>query len=131
MDIYKQFKTDETKEVEGVWVSLSPTARIKVARMGNKAYRDFVKRKSLPYRQAGIIGDIPPDVFQQIVREAVAETILVDWEGITTDGVTIQYSKEQALVFCTDLKDFYNLVLTASDNIETFRVNGVAVLEKN
>ena len=131
MDLYQQFKTDEQKEVDGVWVPLSATARVKVARMGNARYRDCIKKKSAPYRQAGLVNEIPADVYQQLVREAVAETILVDWHGITTDGQPVPYSKETALTFCTELKDFYNLVLTAADNMEIFRVQGQAVLEKN
>ena len=131
MDLYKQFKTDEKKEVEGIWVPLSATARLKIARMGNTRYRECIKRLSAPYRIAGINSQIPTDVYQQIVREAVAETILVDWEGLTTDGHPRPYSKETALLFCTELKDFYDFVLTTSDSMETFRVNGQAVLEKN
>jgi len=131
MDLYQQFQTDEQKEVDGVWVPLSATARLKIARMGNRKYRDCIKRLSGPYRVAGLNNQIPGDVYQQLVREAVAETILVDWEGITTDGLPRPYSKAAALTFCTELKDFYDFVLTAADSMETFRVNGQAVLEKN
>lgn len=131
MDLYEKYKTDEEKEVEGAWVPLSATARIKVSRMGNVRYRECMRRKSAPYRTAGISNAVPNDVLEQLVREAVAETILVDWHGITTDGRDVPYSKEQALAFCTDLKDFYNFVLTAADNMETFRVNGQAVLVGN
>jgi hypothetical protein len=131
MDLYRQFQTDDQKEVDGVWVPLSATARIKVARMGNPRYRECIKKKSAPYRQAGLATEIPAEVYQQLVREAVAETILVGWEGLTTDGKKVPYTRETALKFCTDLKDFYSLVLTASDSMETFRVNGQAVLEKN
>ena len=131
MDLYKQYKTDEKKEVEGIWVPLSATARIKVARMGNPRYRDCIKRLSSPYRVAGINDQIPPEVYQQMVREAVAETILVDWEGLTSDGDPVPYTRDKALVFCTDLKDFYDFVLTAASSMETFRMNGQAVLEKN
>lgn len=131
MDLYQQFKTDEQKEVDGVWVPLSATAKIKVARMGNPRYRECIKRKSAPYRQAGLANEIPSEVYQQLVREAVAETILVDWQGITADGQPVPYMKETALKFCTELKDFYNLVLSAADSMETFRVQAQETLAKN
>lgn len=131
MDLHHQFKTDETKEVLGVWVPLSPTAKIRVARMGNPHYRAFMKAKTAPYKMAGLANSIPPEVLEQFVREAVAETILTDWEGITTDGIPIPYTKEQSLLFCAELKDFYNFVLSSADSMETFRVNGMAVMEKN
>ena len=131
MDLYEKYKTNEEQEVDGAWVSLSATASIKVARMGNIRYRECMRKKSAPYRQSGIANAIPPEVLEQVVREAVAETILVGWKGITTDGVDVPYSRETSLKFCTDLKDFYNVVLTAADNMETFRVNGQAVLMGN
>lgn len=131
MDLYRQFKTDEQKEVGGVWVPLSATARIKVARMGNARYRDCIKRLSAPYRVTGLANQIPQEVYQQLVRDAVAETILVDWDGITTDGQPVPYSRETALKFCTELKDFYDFVLTAADSMETFRVQAQAQTEKN
>lgn len=131
MDLHKQFKTDEQKEVEGAWVPLSASARLRVARMGNPRYRECIKRLSAPYRTAGLASAIPPDVYQQLVREAVAETILVGWEGITTDGHPVAYSKEAALTFCTELKDFYDFVLTACDSMETFRVAAQETTVKN
>lgn len=131
MDLHRQFKTDEQKEVDGAWVPLSATARLRVARMGNPRYRECIKRLSAPYRTAGLASAIPPDVYQQLVREAVAETILVGWEGITTDGQPVPYSNAAALTYCTELKDFYDFVLTASDSMETFRVQAQETTVKN
>lgn len=131
MDLYKRYQTDETKEVEGVWVPISVTAKIKVARMSNPRYRQCIKLLTAPFRVAGINEQIPPDVYQQMVRKAVAETILVDWDGLTADGQPVPYSKDMALKYITDLKDFYDFVLTAADSMETFRMNGEAVLAKN
>lgn len=132
MNLYRQFKTDEQKEVDGVWIALSATARVKVARMGNTRYRECMKRLRAPYQQGGLGTTIPDDLQQALLREAVAETILVDWDGIEDqDGHPLPYSKKAALDACTDLKDFYLVVLAASDNMETFKVSTQAALEKN
>jgi hypothetical protein len=132
MDLYKQFETDERKEVEGAWVALSATARIKVARMGNPRYRAAVKRLSAPYRTPGLLDDdIPDEVWQQITKEAVAEAILVDWEGVTKEGAALPYSKHEALALLTARKDFYGLVMTTAQTLDHYRVRAQATIEKN
>lgn len=133
MDFYTQFATDEKAEVEGVWVPVNPKARIKVARLGNPRHRECVRRKTALYKMAGSATTIPDEVWAQISREAVAETILVDWdgEGVTRDGKPVPYSKEEALKLICARKDFYQLVITLAENMDTFRVNGEAVLAKN
>lgn len=132
MDLYQHFATDEQKEVEGAWIPLSETARIRIARMGNPQYAACVKRLALPFRSGGVLDeDIPDSVWKQITREAAAETILVDWEGVTRDGEPLPYSKEEALKLLTARKDFYGLVLTAAQNMDNFRVRAQKQLEKN
>lgn len=132
MDLYQQFATDEQKEVEGAWVALSATTRIRVARMGNARYKAAIKRLSAPYRTMGLLDDaIPDDVWEQITREAVAEAILVDWEGVTKDGAPLPYSKEEALAVLKARKDFYGLVTTTAQHMDQYRVRAQATIEKN
>ncbi len=131
MDLYQQFETDETAEAEGVWVTIGIGARLKIARAGNPKHAAAIKRLSAPHIRPGMrMADIPDDVFSTITKEAVAESILVDWEGITRNGVPVPYSKAEALAAC-GLKDFYNLVLTTSQSIEHYRKARIQELEKN
>lgn len=86
----------------------------------------------MPYVKPGMrASDIPDDVFTEITREAVAETILVDWEGITREGVPVPYSKEEALSALRQMKDFYELVVGTANSIEHFREARLVELEKN
>ncbi len=131
MDLFKQFQTDAHAEVDGVWIPLSTTARLKIARTGNPRHQACLKRLSLPYIKPGMrMTDIPDDTYAMITREAAAETILVDWDGITRDQQPVPYSKAEALA-ALEMKDFYELVLTAATSLETFRAARLAELEKN
>lgn len=131
MDLYKQFQTDAKAEAEGVWIPLSATARLKIARIGNPRHQVCLKRLSLPYIKPGMrMSDIPDEMYQEIAREAVAETILVDWDGITREQEPLPYSKAEALA-ALKMKDFYELVVTAATTLETFRTARLAELEKN
>ena len=131
MDIFKQFQTDEKAEVEGVWIPLDATTKVKIARLQNPRHTACLKRLSTPYIKPGMRqSDIPDDVYNEIAREAVAETILVDWSGVERDGQPVPYSKDAALEACR-VKDFYILVVTAAGTMETFRTARLAELEKN
>ena len=39
-----QFRTNEQKEKEGVWVKIGEDARIKVARLGNARYKELFQK---------------------------------------------------------------------------------------
>jgi len=133
MNLYTQFQTDEHKEVDGTWMPLDATTRIKIARIGNAKYTACVKRLSAPYLKPGVrTTDIPDDVWTGITLEAMAETILVDWDGVVdNNNDPVPYSKAAALTALKDLKDFKLLVAGAADSMETFRMARLAELEKN
>lgn len=131
MDLWQQFETNERAEVEGVWVPLSTTARLRIARIGNPRHSATLKRIAAPHIRPGMrMSDIDEATFQAVTREALAEAILVGWEGITRGGEPVPYSKEAALQ-ALQMKDFFELVLTAASTIEHFRAARIAELEKN
>lgn len=131
MDLFRQFQTDTKAEEEGVWIPLSATARLRIARIGNPRHQAALKRLSTPYVKPGMrVSDLSDDVYMQLAKEAVVEAILLDWEGITRDQQPVPYSKTEALAVL-GLRDFYELVLNAASNLETFRTARLAELEKN
>lgn len=131
MDLYKQFQTDKQAEEEGVWVPLSTTARMKVARVGNRRYTEALKRQSAQYLKPGMrTSDIPDEVYEKITKDVVAETILLDWDGITRDQQPMPYTKAEARA-ALEMQDFYELVLRTANSLEMFRTARLAELEKN
>ena len=132
MNLRKQFQTDEKAEVDGVWVPLSATAKIKVARSGNPRHSAAMKRLTKPYLKPGMrANDIADDVFLAIAKEAMAEAILVDWDGIVNDNdEPLPFSKHEAMV-ALEFNDFYQLVWNAANAMENYRVARLAELEKN
>lgn len=132
MNLYKQFKTNEAAEVAGVWVPISGTAKIKVARTGNPRHDACIKRLCTPYLKPGMrVTDLSEETWKQITIEAMAEAILVDWEGITDDqDHTVPYSVEEAKKVLS-LKDFLEFVSKIAVSMENFREARIAELEKN
>lgn len=132
MDLFKTFKTDEGKEQGGAWVDLDDgTSRLKIARMNNPRYREAQQRKLHRYKMAARSKVVPDDVWAGILNELIAETILVDWEGLTRDGEPYPYSIENAKAALTELKDFREMVLGFADDMANFKEELDEGTEKN
>jgi hypothetical protein len=62
----------------------------------------------------------------KISIEAMARTILLDWDGIAHDGRELPYSVEAAISVLTDVPEFREIVFRASNTFETFRLERLA-----
>lgn len=131
MDIKKQFGTDKKKEHEGVWIPTGTDSKLLIARVGNKNYMEAFKRLSAPHKVSLRNRNLPPDIAEKIAVEAIAESILLGWEGLTEDGKKIPYSKEQAIRLLTTYPDFAEQVGQLANDIENFKGEQEAATAKN
>lgn len=116
------FATDLDLEENGVWVDIGDGGKLKVARMGNPRYRECVSRISRPHRTQIRNKTIAEDFSDELLLKAMAETILVGWEGIEDDkGKAIKYSVENSFNLMNDLRDFRNLVVELATEQAAFR----------
>jgi len=121
MDIFKTFATDEKKEVEGVWFDLDETSKVKVARRSNKAYQALISQLYERYKRIlDQKNQAARDKSMQLTIEAMAKHLLVGWEGLTSNGVPIEYSFEKAKELLA-VKDFRELVASFADDTEAFK----------
>lgn len=132
LDVFKVYATDEKKELAGVEIPLGGGAFITVARANND---NFLKKiieesdlhlaeiKSLPKEEASVLD-------KQILCKVLAETVLLDFKGLSYDGKAIKYSLENAAKLLA-IKDFRKLVMTHADNLENFRLVQEAKDTKN
>jgi len=124
---FSKFKTNQSLEIEGVWVDIGEGAKVKVARVGNTAYAKYIERAYKPYRKMQRTGTVPEDLQRRIFIDAIANTILLDWSGFTDDkDQPIPYSVDAAVKQLTDLKDFRELIVELAAEAETFRDEEIA-----
>jgi len=119
-----QFKQDVSKSEEGVKVDLGDGLQVTVARIGNKKYQDFIRKATKPYQQAIRNKTLSDSIYEKIMVEAMADSILLGWEGMEDDhGDLIPYSKDMALEILSDpaYADFKQLVNDLANEQETFR----------
>lgn len=117
-------KSDLQKEVEGVWQDFSMGIRLKIARARNPKYLEMLRVLMQPHRGDVRTDEMDAEIFQGILKEVRAKTILLDWENIEDDdGKPILYSSDQASAFFNDpeLKDFYTFVTFGSENADLYR----------
>lgn len=120
MDLKKAFATDEQKEIEGVWIEIGENAELLIARAGNPKYNKLLEKLQKPHRAAIARDRLPINVARKMIIEVLAETVLLDWKNIEYDG-HLEYSKENALMLLTKLKDFRELVSDLAREEANFR----------
>ncbi len=122
-DIKKLFGVDKKKEVDGVWEDITEDVRVKIARMGNPNYQKEIARLMKPHRRAVRRGTVDDSVIEKCVTQAMARTVLLDWEGIEEDGKKVLYSFDEARRLLTEYKEFRDQVSEIASELETFQDN--------
>lgn len=106
----------------GVWHNLDETTRIKVAKLNNPRFLEAVRARIEEAKTNGV-GELTEDEKERITLEAMAEGVLVDWEGFTLGGEEYPYSYENALKLLSapQLADLKETVSRLSIGDEIFR----------
>lgn len=126
------FGSNESLEKEGNWFDLGDNARVKIARFGNPHHKKLMDRLRQPYR--GYIlrnQEIPEAENEKIILEAMAATIVLDWEGFyDADGREMLYSKEMALEALRNYRNFRDFVSTIALDASNFRSEAIEEVVK-
>ncbi|MFX4220699.1 MAG: hypothetical protein ACMVO3_06715 [Thalassobaculum sp.] len=134
MDL-SRFKTDTALEDEGVWTTIDAAsdAEIRIARIGNRRYRETMAKRLKPYRRALRAGTLDDSVTERLTAEVLAETVLLDWRGLTVDGAPLPYSRETARDLLLDpaYRDFRDLVVELAGELDLYRERDLEDAEKN
>lgn len=131
MSIWDLYETDMAKEVEGFWHPVNKKISIKMARAGgaNLAFSKVMEEKTRPHRKRGgaFEGDnVDVELATDLMKEAFAETIILDWKGITTkEGKKVAYSPAAARKLLKDLPDLYNELREAAGSAANFRLDEI------
>ena len=131
MSIYDMYETDMAKEVEGFWHPVNKKISIKMARAGgaNLAFSKAMEKKTRPHRKRGgaFEGDeVDVELANELMKEAFAETIILDWKGITNkEGKKVAFSLTAAVKLLKDLPDLYTELRDAAGSAANFRLEGI------
>jgi hypothetical protein len=122
MDIFEQYATDETAELEGRWFPLDKKTKVLVARTGNANYLKAMRQRM---KDAQIDVDDQSDENEKLVTdliiETMAETILLGWKGMSMKGEELAYSKTNAMK-ALSVRGFRERIAGIAGKLESFRV---------
>ena len=125
MDISK-FQTNKSLEEEGVWVDVDGNGtKIKVARINNPRYKKYFQKITKPYKRQIRNGTLAEELAEKLLVDALANTILLDWQGFTKEGADFPYSVDNARSFLQESADFRDFVSDAANEMENFRAEGL------
>jgi hypothetical protein len=119
VSFFKRYKTDQTLEENGVWVDLGEDVHVLVGRLTSKRTREVRRRLMKKYES---MREMPPSLEDQINIQVMAESVLLDWRGVTDENnKPIPYSRDAAIKLLTELSDFRDEVAGASMRRDIFR----------
>jgi hypothetical protein len=124
--IYDKFGTDKKAEQEGVILDYGDGLRIRIARAGGSNIR-FEKTVQTKMRRFGLQAKhdlLDPDQMREVMREVMAETVVLGWEGVTDrDGNPLAFNRENCIQVFKDLPDLFEDVLEQSRKASLFKAN--------
>lgn len=129
MDI-GNFLTDSALENNGVWRNCGD-GRILVASTSSESYKKVFRRLLIPHETSINLGVADEKVLHGLETEAIAEALLLNWEGFTENGVELPYSRENAQRILKSVPRFREHVIREASSIENFRRKKEEVEIKN
>lgn len=137
MGTYDTFKTDPDLEENGAWVSFSDGSKWKLRRLTSEAGREAYNKSQRPFtgviRAANARGKLVPLVLdRQIVRGAMLNGLVVDWEDVTDEsGVKLPFNKINLERILKDLPECQNEAWMGCQELANYRIEEMAEAAKN
>ena len=131
LSIYEMYETDQAKEVEGFWHPVNKKISVKLARAGgaNLTFSKAMELKTRPHRKRGgaFEGEnVDMELATELMIESFAETIILDWKGITNkEDKKVAYSPAAAKKLLTDLPDLYIELRDAAGSAANYRIEEI------
>ncbi len=105
---------------EGVWLSYQG-GRVLIRHTSNSKFLRTMARLQAPFRKDIEKGRMDPDEMRNIVSEALAKDILLDWEAKDESGTVVKYNPtvgKTALLADEGLREF---VQESASDLSNFR----------
>lgn len=116
------FDADVTITDTGVWRDFG-NAKFLIAHISNLTFQRALSRYQQPHRRALENGTLDPKVQRDILCKAMAEGVLMNWQGVTSK-ITKEaepFSPKSALVMLKGNAEFRDFVSAIAAEISNFR----------
>lgn len=131
-------KRDIEKVEAGTWVGDIPgmgTMELRVRGTSSKVYTAKLSRlqRAVEAKDRDRSNNILPSVGVRIMGEAAHEVLLLEWRGLTNDGVDFPYDSETAKLWLTDpaYSQFLDAVMWAANVVDNGKAEDKGAAIKN
>lgn len=123
-----KFDADLSAVDAGTWREYDDS-KFLIAHISNLKFQRALARLQQPHKRKLQEGTLDPKINQQIVCQAMAEGVLLNWRDMTTvDGSEVAYSQENAAKLLQRDPAFRDWVTDVSTNMANFRAEEVKEL---
>lgn len=123
-----KFDADLSAVDAGTWREYDDS-KFLIAHISNLKFQRALARLQQPHKRKLQEGTLDPKINQQIVCQAMAEGVLLNWRDMTTvDGSEVEYSQENAAKLLQRDPAFRDWVTDVSTNMANFRAEEVKEL---
>ncbi len=117
-----EFALNETKVEGGVWVEAGEGLRLRLARLGNVRYAEYLRKLGRPLRRKLRKDTHTIQEIRELTCKAMARHVLLGWENLTdAEDKPIPYSEEKANELLLKYGEFRELVEELSSDTANFQ----------
>jgi hypothetical protein len=127
MKLFSEIRLDLAAAQNGAWFTHPMGWRFKIRRANYEPHADAVRKATAELRARYGGGDIPRRIFSEMLAEAAAEHLVVDWSGVcdtAADGQPeVPFDREKLRTVLVDerYEDLYNWVAACASQSAGFR----------
>lgn len=114
---------DKKAEVDGVWMDYLGVS-ICVARQNNPKFLESLKNHAKVHGRRPF-HKLPTKKRNDVIRKAIADSIVVDWEGLVVNGEEFPYTPENALNLLTNDDECMNAIVNFSMDLSNYVAEAV------
>jgi len=118
----KSYVSDETMKKEGVWVPFDG-ARFKIRSTDSPAYRRAVEAAAKKRNPAKVRKDIETQT--ELGIEAIANGVLIDWEGLTDGGTPVECTPANKIAVLTQAVILRDFLATEASDLANFQAEAI------
>lgn len=118
------FKTSESIETNGIWMTISDDIGFLVKRFGgynSPKVKAATSKFYKPYARLIENGTLPIEKEKEIMTKIFVDASLIDWKGIEIDGVITPFSKEVAIKFLLELPELAESLISYASDTKNYK----------
>ena len=120
--LHNRFKTDESKEEQGVWIDFGEGIRVRVRRIRSRFSQAVRLELEKPHSESIRRGPLPNDVAEDLMMKQIAKALISEWEGVTDeDGNVLECTYENKLAIIKELPELRDEILQVSMDRDSYK----------